>query len=865
MAKIQNDSQKVQEKNQESKINKPDSLIPELQTDLSGSSVRLSHAIQSPGQASPESIQGLQEKFGNNVVRRVLHPGQIAEPIVDRSRTLEKQISDEIQRARGGGQPLNSEISSHASQKFGKNLDHVRLHTDEKSDQISRKIQAKAFTVGNDIFFRSGAYAPNSADGKRTIIHELTHVVQQSSSSPSNGQLKLGAVNDQYEKEADKVSSGISGGFFTNNVQNSRVVQRLSFKGIKSKVGGLFSRGGSQGTTAPTNTNQQQGVNPQNPPPVPDNPSGTTPDEWTKIQEAGITSKTEWQAIELNKQNLIKGLIQTDFSVAKELVDSVKNNNWPKDGNDNDIIDQTDIDLILKTLKITFTQWSAITEKERRDYLLKNSGKPYINDLKRVALLNLWPLDGTGNQIINDGEFTKITDTMGIPLGIWVSLKKANQRDFLLKASGTLSKEILNELALQGRGGLWPKDGNDNDLDSHTKWASIKSAFPKMSPSYWNGFDKASRGSALGKTDTAGVKEVLNQANYTKNSKEGAMEKLGNVTGHGVTDATLGVLGLSGSITSLSKGTGTNETTDQAGATIGAVSSAGSFLASTGSLFGGISQLRRGKRMAGENNSKASQALGKKQMSKGRWGITNSVFGMGGSAMGFGGSVAKAKDPTSGSDTTTNSFGVAGGLFGMFGSALGIGKGSASINSSRKRSSAAKNFIKKAPTGGTLSQDDLDLNEIARFTSKNQNKTGKGFGMFKSVSSFIGSALGTTGAIGGLSGMSSGAGLGVGIAGAAFSGLGILGGIGQMIAEKADKPKDTDVEDQVNNLIRLLQYGKDNQNPQNQTKGKPAAEFVKNVLKINLVDPDNPDTWTSWIDEDIEAAKALIKSKLSKL
>jgi len=157
----------------------------------------------------------------------------------------------------------------------------------------------------------------------------------------------------------------------------------------------------------------------------------------------------------------------------------------------------------------------------------------------------------------------------------------------------------------------------------------------------------------------------------------------------------------------------------------------------------------------------------------------------------------------------------------------------------------------------SLTQEEEDLNKIALFTSKNQNKTGKGFGMLKGVSSFIGSTLGTTGAIGGLAGMSKGAGFGVGVAGAVFSGLGILGGIGQMIAEKADKPKDADLDANADKLIELLRKGS--------PAGLQAAEFVKTVLKINLVDPSDPSTWLSWIDEDIDSAKALIKSKLSKL
>jgi hypothetical protein len=55
----------------------------------------------------------------------------------------------------------------------------VRIHTDAHADHLNRSIQAKAFTVGQDIFFRQSAYEPGSRDGQTLLAHELSHVVQQ--------------------------------------------------------------------------------------------------------------------------------------------------------------------------------------------------------------------------------------------------------------------------------------------------------------------------------------------------------------------------------------------------------------------------------------------------------------------------------------------------------------------------------------------------------------------------------------------------------------------------------------------------------------------------------------------------------------
>jgi len=64
---------------------------------------------------------------------------------------------------------------------MGADFSGVKVYTDAQADQLSRSIQAKAFTTGQDVFFRQGAYEPRSRGGQELIAHELTHVVQQNS------------------------------------------------------------------------------------------------------------------------------------------------------------------------------------------------------------------------------------------------------------------------------------------------------------------------------------------------------------------------------------------------------------------------------------------------------------------------------------------------------------------------------------------------------------------------------------------------------------------------------------------------------------------------------------------------------------
>ena len=79
----------------------------------------------------------------------------------------------------GNGQPLDTAIRAFMEPRFGQDFGHVRVHTGEKAAKSAQSIQAKAFTTGQDIVFGSGQFAPESAEGKRLLAHELTHVVQQ--------------------------------------------------------------------------------------------------------------------------------------------------------------------------------------------------------------------------------------------------------------------------------------------------------------------------------------------------------------------------------------------------------------------------------------------------------------------------------------------------------------------------------------------------------------------------------------------------------------------------------------------------------------------------------------------------------------
>jgi len=89
------------------------------------------------------------------------------------------RVQTEIGRARGRGKPLPETLRRSMEQAYGADFSAVRTHSDVGADQLSRSLDALAFTAGPDIFFRRGAYSPASGAGQRLLAHELTHVIQQ--------------------------------------------------------------------------------------------------------------------------------------------------------------------------------------------------------------------------------------------------------------------------------------------------------------------------------------------------------------------------------------------------------------------------------------------------------------------------------------------------------------------------------------------------------------------------------------------------------------------------------------------------------------------------------------------------------------
>ncbi len=133
---------------------------------------------------------------------------QASNPSLPSNPTAVPAIVHEVLRS--SGRPLDAAARGFMEPRFGHNFSKVRVHTEALAAASAESVQAHAYTVGHDIVFGSGQYAPGTMPGNRLLAHELTHVLQQGSSAPAwQSQLKVSPAHDAAETEADRTAEQV--------------------------------------------------------------------------------------------------------------------------------------------------------------------------------------------------------------------------------------------------------------------------------------------------------------------------------------------------------------------------------------------------------------------------------------------------------------------------------------------------------------------------------------------------------------------------------------------------------------------------------------------------------------------------------
>jgi hypothetical protein len=120
-----------------------------------------------------------------------------------------------IQRQLGEGRPLDSRVRSRMESAFGMDFGYVRAHTGADAAVLSRRVKARAFTLGNHVAFGENEYRPGTLVGDAVIAHELAHVVQQQGADSGTSPVPMGKETTNYthydalETDADVAAAGV--------------------------------------------------------------------------------------------------------------------------------------------------------------------------------------------------------------------------------------------------------------------------------------------------------------------------------------------------------------------------------------------------------------------------------------------------------------------------------------------------------------------------------------------------------------------------------------------------------------------------------------------------------------------------------
>lgn len=175
-------------------------------------------AARQPQALTPEEVLlQLQQSAGNRAVGRLLQhmrggdpPKPPPEDGAAGGKAAPGPATLSALERRGEGSPLPSPLLGRAERALGTDLTRVRLHTGADASDAARELEANAFTQGQDIYFGVGKYRPETARGRRLLMHELVHTVQQrpdSSHAPHAPDYTVSNPGEPAEAEAHDISA----------------------------------------------------------------------------------------------------------------------------------------------------------------------------------------------------------------------------------------------------------------------------------------------------------------------------------------------------------------------------------------------------------------------------------------------------------------------------------------------------------------------------------------------------------------------------------------------------------------------------------------------------------------------------------
>lgn len=156
----------------------------------------------------------LQRTAGNGAIGAMVQRSRsgAAEPAAEQAEPAGQPGQAEEQRSpvhdvvSSGGSPLDTDTRTDMESRMGADFSDVRVHHDSAAHESAKGVGAHAYTVGNNVVFQRDAYDPGSPQGRTTLAHELTHVIQQRNGpvegTEAPGGIRVSDPSDRFEREA---------------------------------------------------------------------------------------------------------------------------------------------------------------------------------------------------------------------------------------------------------------------------------------------------------------------------------------------------------------------------------------------------------------------------------------------------------------------------------------------------------------------------------------------------------------------------------------------------------------------------------------------------------------------------------------
>jgi hypothetical protein len=169
-----------------------------------GRATRWGKQMSARPEASPagRALWLVSERRAATLYRRAVGRGEV--------RAEDPAVEDALRRC-GDGRPLPPSLLATMERELGVSLAGVRIHLDEVAANAARVLAADAFTIGEDVFFAEGKYAPDTQAGAQLVAHELAHVAQALTGrlAPASHGVQVSEPSDPLEREAEAVAAQV--------------------------------------------------------------------------------------------------------------------------------------------------------------------------------------------------------------------------------------------------------------------------------------------------------------------------------------------------------------------------------------------------------------------------------------------------------------------------------------------------------------------------------------------------------------------------------------------------------------------------------------------------------------------------------